>query len=194
MARIHTTEHAQLRPAVGREQEEPRQQPGRSGAPRSTRVAIQVREDGGHRQGELIGVGSLQLEQARAEGRNEHLNMVVPIDLLKPILDDMLTLGRPNRPPRPWLGLYAAEVENRLVVAGLANKGPAQKADLRIGDLVVAVGGKEVGGLAPMFRSIWALGNAGVEVPLTLHRDGVTFDVRVNSSDRNKFYRAPRMH
>src|SRR3954470_2294890 len=66
--------------------------------------------------GELIGIGSLQLEQAREGAPTEdHLNMIVPIDLLKPILDDLLTLGRPNRPPRPWLGLYATEVEDRVV-------------------------------------------------------------------------------
>jgi hypothetical protein len=48
--------------------------------------------------------------------------------------------------------------------------------------------------LADLYRAVWALGDAGVEVPLTLHRDGVTFDVRVNSSDRGKFLKGPRMH
>src|SRR6187549_108094 len=62
--------------------------------------------------GELIGLGSLQLERAREKGQNEHLNMIVPIDDLKPILDDLLKFGRPNRPPRPWLGLYATEIED----------------------------------------------------------------------------------
>ena len=38
--------------------------------------------------GKLIGIGSLQIERVR-EGRTEHLNMIVPIDLLKPILDDL---------------------------------------------------------------------------------------------------------
>ena len=76
--------------------------------------------------GELLGIGSLQLERARERGAAEHLNMVVPIDLLKPILDDLLTYGRRNRPPRPWLGLYATEVEDAVVVVGLADRGPAQ--------------------------------------------------------------------
>jgi len=91
--------------------------------------------------GDLLGVGSLQVQQAREGGLSENLNMVVPIDLLKPILNDLLTLGRSNRPPRPWLGLYATEIDDRLVVAGLADRGPAQRADLRTGDIVLAVGG-----------------------------------------------------
>src|SRR5262249_12333598 len=88
--------------------------------------------------GDLQGIGSLQLEQPREQG-TEHLNMVVPIDLLKPIYEDLLTLGRRNRPPRPWLGLYATEVNSRVVVVGLSSRGPARKADLRTGDLVLAV-------------------------------------------------------
>ncbi len=144
-------------------------------------------------QGELIGIGSLQLERAR-EGKNEHLNMVVPIDLLKPILDDLRKFGRVNKPARPWLGLYSTEVEDKIVAVGIAPKGPAARAELKTGDVILAVKGETVTTLAGFYRKVWALGQAGVEVPLTLYREGVTFDVRVNSSDRAKFLKAPRMH
>jgi S1-C subfamily serine protease len=143
--------------------------------------------------GDLLGIGSLQLEQPGEKG-NRHLNMIVPIDLLKPILDDLLTLGRRNRPPRPWLGLYATEVDDRVVVVGLASRGPARKAELRTGDVVLAVGGTEVSDLAGLFRRIWSLGNAGVEVPLTVYRDGRTFELKVPSADRRHFLKAPRLH
>jgi S1-C subfamily serine protease len=143
--------------------------------------------------GDLIGIGSLQLEQPRENG-TEHLNMIVPIDLLKPILDDLLTLGRRNRPARPWLGLYATEVNNRVVVVGLSNRGPAHKADLRTGDVVLEVGGAEVKDLAGLFRRIWSLGNAGVEVPMKIYRDGRTIELRVPSGDRNRFLKGPRLH
>jgi S1-C subfamily serine protease len=144
--------------------------------------------------GDLIGIGSLQLQQARDQGPDEHLNMVVPIDLLKPILDDMVRFGRPNRPARPWLGLYATEVEDKVVIVGLAGRGPAQNADLRTGDMVVAVAGTEVSDLAGLFRRVWSLGQAGVAVPLTVHRDGKTFDVQVTSGDRSRFLKGPSLH
>ena len=102
--------------------------------------------------GDLLGIGSLQLDQPSEQGQTEHLNMIVPIDLLKPILDDLLTLGRRNRPPRPWLGLYATEVNDRWSWSGLSSRGPARKADLRTGDVVLAVGGNEVSDLAGLFR------------------------------------------
>jgi S1-C subfamily serine protease len=144
-------------------------------------------------QGELIGIGSLQLERAR-EGKNEHLNMVVPIDLLTPILDDLCKFGRVNKPARPWLGVYSTEIEDKIVAVGIAPKGPAARAELKTGDVILAVKGENVTTLAAFYRKVWSLGQAGVEVPLTLYREGVTFDVRVNSSDRAKFLKAPRMH
>jgi S1-C subfamily serine protease len=144
--------------------------------------------------GELLGIGSLQLEQGRERGTSGHLNMIVPIDLLKPILDDLLRHGRPNRPPRPWLGLYAAEIDDRIVVIGLADRGPAQRAGLRTGDVVVSIAGEDVSSLAGMFRRIWSLGEAGVEIPIKLDRDGRTFEQKMTSSDRNRFFKAPRLH
>jgi S1-C subfamily serine protease len=144
--------------------------------------------------GDLLGIGSLQLDGGREGGRREPVNMIVPIDLLKPILDDMLKLGRSNRPPRPWLGLYAAEVDDKVVVMGLAKRGPAERAGLQTGDMVLAVAGANVGNLAGLYRQVWSLGQAGVEVPLKIWRDGDAFDVRVNSGDRNKFLKGPRVH
>ncbi|MGB6757796.1 MAG: S1C family serine protease [Xanthobacteraceae bacterium] len=144
--------------------------------------------------GDLIGIGSLQLQQAAEKGKAENINMIVPIDLLKPIVDDLLKFGRRNMPPRPWLGLYATEVENRLVIVGLADRGPAKKADIRTGDIVLSVGGKDVNDLAGFFRRIWAQGQAGVDVPITVYRDGETMEMRVKSSERNRFLKGPSLH
>jgi S1-C subfamily serine protease len=118
-----------------------------------------------------LGIGSLQLQGASPGGMTLPLNMIVPIDLLAPILDDVTRLGRPNRPPRPWLGLYASETENKVLVIGLASRGPAKEAGVEAGD-VLAVASRAVGTLASFFRRVWALGEAGVEVPLTIHRAG----------------------
>src|SRR6202166_366432 len=144
--------------------------------------------------GDLLGIGSLQLQHAVEKGHAQNINMIVPIDLLNPILDDRMKLARRNAPPRPWLGLYATEVENRLVIVGLADKGPAKKADLRTGDIVLSVAGKEVRDLASFFRRVWAQGEAGVDVPVSIYRDGDTMDVRVKSSERNRFLKGPSLH
>lgn len=144
--------------------------------------------------GDLLGIGSLQLEQSAEEGEAEQLNMIVPIDLLKPILDDLMSTGRANRPPRPWLGLYATEAEGKVVVVGMADEGPAERADLKVGDIVLAVAGQPVGDLAGFFRRVWALGDAGVEVPLAVFRDGRIHELRVASTDRNRLLKGGRLH
>ena len=144
-------------------------------------------------QGELIGIGSLQVEREH-DGENEHLNMIVPINLLKPVLDDLRKFGRVNRPARPWLGLYSTEIEDKIVIVGIAPKGPAARAELKTGDVVLEVAGESVTTLADFYRKVWSLGPAGVEVPLTLYRDGVTFEVEMNSSERGKFLKVPRLH
>src|SRR3954470_22728235 len=88
--------------------------------------------------GELIGIGSLQLERERG-GKAEHVNMIVPIDLLKPVLDDLRNVGRANKPARPWLGMSSTEIDNRVVVIGISGKGPAARAELKAGDVILAV-------------------------------------------------------
>ena len=143
--------------------------------------------------GELIGIGSLQLERER-DGKPEHVNMVVPIDLLKPVLDDLRKFGRVNKPARPWLGMYSTEIDNRIVVIGIAGKGPAARAELKAGDVILAVNGDKITSQTGFYRKLWSLGPAGVDVPLTLYREGDIFDVTVKSSDRARFLKAPRLH
>jgi S1-C subfamily serine protease len=144
--------------------------------------------------GRLIGIGSLHVQHANSRELRRDVNMVVPIDLLPPILDDMLTYGRPNRPARPWLGLYATEVEDAIVVAGLSERGPAIKTGLRPGDRILAVREDPVVSLAGLWRKIWATGPAGSEVVLQVRRDNETLTVRVLSVDRTQLLKAPKLH
>jgi S1-C subfamily serine protease len=143
--------------------------------------------------GELIGIGSLQLERERA-GRAEHVNMIVPIDLLKPIFDDLRKFGRVDQPARPWLGMYSTEIDNRVVVIGISSNGPAARAELKAGDVILAVNSERVTSQSAFYRKLWSLGPAGVDVPLTVHHEGVTFDVVLASTDRTKLLKGPRLH
>jgi S1-C subfamily serine protease len=120
--------------------------------------------------------------------------MVVPIDLLKPILNDMLSTGRANRPPHAWLGLFATDLDGRVFIVGVYSGAPAERAGLKPGDLVVSVAGSPVSSLAGFFRKVWSLGPAGVEVPIVVSREGETIETRIASRERDAFLRKPRMH
>jgi S1-C subfamily serine protease len=146
--------------------------------------------------GSLIGIGSLHVQRSNGRELRRDVNMVVPIDLLPPILEDLLTYGRPNRPPRPWLGLYAAEIEdeNAVVVAGMSERGPAINSGLKPGDRILAVRDDPVSSLASFWRRVWASGPAGSEVVLQIQRDKDAMTVRVPSADRTRLLKAPRLH
>lgn len=143
--------------------------------------------------GKLLGIGSLLVEEKAGEDSVQG-NMFVPVDLLEPILEDLVQRGRSRRAARPWLGMYTTEIGKKLVVAGLAGGGPADRAGLKLGDQVLAVAGERLSGLADLFRRIWALGPAGVEVPLTVSRSGVRSEVRLASADRSDFLKKPQLH
>jgi len=143
--------------------------------------------------GRLVGIGSLLVQEA-VEGQTVQSNMMVPVDLLEPILEELLAHGQTSRPPRPWLGMYTTEAGGQLMVGGLAKGGPADRAGVRQGDLVLEVAGQRTAGLADLFRKIWNVGPAGAEVPLTLARDGSLVRVRVRSADRNDLLKKPRLH
>jgi S1-C subfamily serine protease len=144
--------------------------------------------------GTLIGIGSLHVQHSNGRELRRDVNMIVPIDLLPPVLDDMLTYGRPNRPPRPWLGLYATEVDDAIVVAGISDRGPASKTTLRPGDRILAVRDEPISSLASLWRRVWASGPAGSEVVLQVAREKETMQVRIPSADRSRLLKAPRLH
>ncbi|HEY8615041.1 S1C family serine protease [Phenylobacterium sp.] len=140
--------------------------------------------------GDLVGVGSLSLERSSRSGPKP-INMFVPIELLPPILDDLAS-GRPAHPPRPWLGVFAQEIEDHVIVVGVSPGSPAQRAELKAGDLIIAVGDAQVSDLAEFYKALWAKGPPGTRIPLTLAREGDVFEVEVRSADRTKLLKKPR--
>lgn len=143
------------------------------------------------RNGELVGIGSLLSQVVIPRLGTIPCNISVPIDLLPPILDDLMTKGRPQKAPRPWLGIYAEEAQGRVFITRVTPGGPGEKGGLRPGDLVLTVKGQEVSGLNDFYRKVWALGDAGVEVPLSILRGIKIQEIKVRSSSRYEFLLKP---
>jgi S1-C subfamily serine protease len=143
-------------------------------------------------EGRLIGVGSLRLQMSKG-GEIADINMVVPINLLAPILDDLLNSGEFKRQPRPWLGAFSAETNGDVVVMSVTENGPAAKAGLKRGDVISEIRDGEVDGLADFYRKVWESGPPGAEIPMRVLRDGREAWLRVKSADRNDFLRKPQL-
>jgi serine protease Do len=147
-----------------------------------------------NRELKLVGVGSLLVRDTAEPGTPNPGNMFVPIDLLKPILEELKTKGRVAAPPRPWLGLATEEVQGRLFVSRVSPEGPAANAGVRQGDIVVALGSEPVKTHAELYRKMWALGPAGVEVPLKVLQGSDVRDIRLKSIDRFDYFKAKPVH
>jgi S1-C subfamily serine protease len=145
--------------------------------------------------GALIGVGSLQMAQQASGGEASLINMCVPIELLPPILDD-LSRGQPTREPRPWLGVLSQDTGtgSGVVVLDVSPGGPAARAEIRSGDVILAVAGQPVADLADFYKRLWRLGPAGVVAPLRIRREHDTFDLEVRTVDRASKLRKRRFN
>lgn len=146
------------------------------------------------RNGKLIGIGSLFVQETRAPDEHEPGNMFVPIDLLRPVYHDLVTLGRANRASRPWLGMFTTESSGHLIVAGLYSNGPAERAGLEQLDVILRIDDQPVRGLADMYRKIWSAGDAGTKISMTVLRDGKIIDVVIETADRYTLMRVSRPH
>ena len=144
--------------------------------------------------GELLGIGSLIVPDAGAPGTQSPGNMFVPVEILKPILEDLIASGKRKGPARPWLGLNTDEVRGRLFVGRVSPDGPAARAGLKSGDIVLAVGGEEVTTLADFYRRIWASGAAGAAVRIKVLQGASVRDITVRSIDRVDYFRSSKTY
>lgn len=136
--------------------------------------------------GKLVGIGSLFTQLVIPEVGVLPCNVFVPIDLLHPILADLKTAGKSLKAQRPWLGINAEETHGRIFITKITSGGPAEAAGLKPGDMILMVDGKEVNGLSDCYRKIWAVGNAGVQVPLSILQGIKVRDMKVRSTDRSR--------
>ena len=119
--------------------------------------------------------------------------MIVPIDLLPPILDDLLTYGRVNKPARPWLGVFSAESGDEIIVASVAEQGPAAEAGIRRGDVLAPSAGRRSKTLAISIARSGAAVRPASKFPIEIVRDGRAIGLRVRSADRSSFLKRPRL-
>lgn len=139
--------------------------------------------------GRLVGIGSLYHVIDLPTVGSVASNMFVPIDHLRAILSDLISKGRSSDLPKPWLGLYAEETHGRVFVIRVSSEGPAEQAGLQARDIILTVGAQEVKELADFYRKVWALGQAGIDVSISILRGIQVRDLVVHSGDRYQYFK-----
>jgi S1-C subfamily serine protease len=140
-------------------------------------------------EGKLVGVGSLIVGDATGKGERNPGNMFVPIDLLPPILADLISNGRTAGAGRPWLGVTTDEMRGHLIVSSVTHDGPADRAGIKRGDLILGVNGEAVNHLSDFYRKLYAQGAAGAMIPLDVLKDDGKQRVEVKSANRLDYLR-----
>ena len=143
--------------------------------------------------GKLVGIASLWVSDALEIGAAFPGNMFVPIDLLKPLLEDLIATGRRRGPTRPWLGLYSEQHEGHLFVSRTLPDSPADRAGLKRGDVILGLAGQKVGGQSDFYRKLWSAGEAGCDVTLHVLHDKAVTQVVVRTVDRMDYLRPWRV-
>ena len=141
------------------------------------------------RDGKLVGVGSLLVRDTVKPGSPLPGNMFVPVDILKPILSDLIAKGRRAGSARPWLGVATESAQGRLFVTRVSPDSPAERAGIRAGDILLGVGAEAVKNHEELYRKMWSIGPAGVDVPLRVLQGADVHDVKVHSIDRFEYFK-----
>jgi S1-C subfamily serine protease len=138
---------------------------------------------------QLVGIGSLIVREAGVGEAMLPGNMFVPIDALKPILADLVRTGRRAGPARPWLGVATDEVQGRLLVSRVSPDGPGDQAGIKVGDIILGVGGEGVRTQSEFYRKVWGRGAAGTDIPLRVLQGVDVKELAVHSIDRVEYFR-----
>jgi S1-C subfamily serine protease len=140
-------------------------------------------------EGKLVGVGSLIVSDASGKADRTPGNVFVPTDLLPPILADLIANGRTAGTGRPWLGITTDETHGHLLVSAVTHDGPAERAGIKRGDMILGVNGAPVNHLPDLYRSIYAQGDAGAVIALDMLKDNEKRRIEVKSINRLDFLR-----
>jgi S1-C subfamily serine protease len=143
-----------------------------------------------NQKGELVGVGSLLVMDALTPGERMPGNMFVPVDLLKPVLEEMVKTGGQAGPHRPWLGVNSLEEDGRVKVMQVNEESPADAAGITAGDIILRVNGEPVESLEKFYAKLWSPGSKpGTDVRLTVLHGASLREVTVRSIERNDYMR-----
>lgn len=140
-----------------------------------TDASINTGNSGGpliNHDGEVIGVNTVKITSA------EGIGFAVPINIIKPILEKLKENGEFEE---GYLGIYAydkevakyidskIDIENGIYVTEVNEKGPSQKAGIKVGDIITHIDDQEINKMIELREYIYSK-NIGDTVTLKIQR------------------------
>lgn len=161
-----------------------------------TDAAINPGNSGGplvNLRGEVVGINTAI---ASHSGRNEGIGFSIPINMAMIVARQLVKNGRVQR---AFLGvnldsLFGPEMAKKIGLArprgarisGITPKSPAERAELRIGDIILRFGNVWIEDDSHLVNQV-SVTKVGHEVPLLIYRNGKAVEKKVTVGDRSEF-------
>ncbi|MCB9990553.1 MAG: DegQ family serine endoprotease [Rhodospirillales bacterium] len=141
--------------------------------------------------GKVIGINTAIFSPS---GGSVGIGFAIPSNLAKPVIDQLIEFGRTRR---GWLGVRIQSVteeiadslgldkERGALVASITPEGPAEKAGLEAGDIILEFAGRKVDEMRDLPRMV-AETPIGKEVELSYWRDGKAHQSKVTVGELEK--------
>ena len=135
-------------------------------------------------QGNLLGINSAIYSRT---GGSLGIGFAIPVSTVKTVMESIISHGQVVR---GWIGVEPRDITPELaenlglsqkegvIIAGILKNGPADKAGMKPGDVLLSVKGQPVSSMTEMFNQV-ALLEPGSQVDITVSRDGKTVPLSV---------------
>ena len=144
--------------------------------------------------GELLGIGSLYVSDAAAEGVPMPGNLFVPINDLKPILDDLIVNGKRTEDVKPYMGLTSNDDTGKVMVTRVNDDGPAAKAGFKENDIILKVNKINIQDTEKFYKTVWSQGGPGTLLDFEIERNNQIISLKLTTMDRNDFFVKPKYY
>jgi serine protease Do len=144
--------------------------------------------------GEVLGIGSLYVADAAAQGMSSPGNMFVPINDLKPILDDLIKNGKRTKDIKPYMGLTPSDNSGKVTITRVNDNGPAAKAGFNKNDIILAVNNEKINSVEELYKKVWSFGGPGTKLQFEIKRNQKQLNIELTTMDRNDFFVKPKYY
>jgi serine protease Do len=144
--------------------------------------------------GELLGIGSLYVSDAAAEGVPMPGNLFVPINDLKPILNDLIVNGKRTTNVKPYMGLTSNDDTGKVMVTRVNDDGPAAKAGFKENDIILKVNKINIQDTEKFYKTVWSQGGPGTLLDFEIERNNQIISLKLTTMDRNDFFVKPKYY
>jgi serine protease Do len=144
--------------------------------------------------GELLGIGSLYVSDAAAEGVPMPGNLFVPINDLKPILNDLIVNSKRTTNVKPYMGLTSNDDTGKVMVTRVNDDGPAAKAGFKENDIILKVNKINIQDTEKFYKTVWSQGGPGTLLDFEIERNNQIISLKLTTMDRNDFFVKPKYY